>query len=99
MERGIKHNTHPGEILREEIINANMLTVQEAADYLKVSRVTLSNILNGRASITPNMAIRISQVFGGNANLWVRLQLSYDMREAEKAARDAHLSLSRYQFA
>ncbi|GHT17592.1 transcriptional regulator [Bacteroidia bacterium] len=84
MERGIKHNTHPGEILREEVIDANLLTVQEAAEYLQISPVLLANITNAQAAVTPDIAIRISQVFGGNANLWVRLQASYDMREAEK---------------
>jgi addiction module HigA family antidote len=83
MERGIKENTHPGEILKEEIINANELSITEVAELLKVSRPTLSNIVNSKAAITPNMALRISKVFGGTASIWVRLQASYDLREAE----------------
>jgi len=83
MERGIKENTHPGEILKEEIINANELSITEVAGLLKVSRPTLSNIVNSKAAITPNMALRISKVFGGTASIWVRLQASYDLREAE----------------
>ena len=98
MKRGIQHNTHPGEILREEIINANKLTIQEAADLLKVTRPTLSNIVNGKSSVTPNMAIRISKVFGGNASLWVKLQMSYDLREAEKDFEESKIYLPKYQY-
>lgn len=64
MERGIQHNTHPGELRREEVVKAHHLTVLKASQLLKVTRPTLSKILNGRSEITPDMAIRISRVFG-----------------------------------
>ena len=96
MNRGIKHNTHPGEILREEIIKPYNLTVLKASELLKVTRPTLSNILNGKAAITPNMAIRISKVFGGNADLWVRLQTTFELRKAETEFEVNPIELSRY---
>lgn len=96
MNRGIKHNTHPGEILREEIIKPYNLTVLKASELLKVTRPTLSNILNGKAAITPNMAIRISKVFGGNADLWVRLQTTFELRKAETEFEVNPIELRRY---
>ncbi|HYK77358.1 MAG TPA: HigA family addiction module antitoxin [Daejeonella sp.] len=98
MERGIKENTHPGEILREEVIKANNLTILEAAKLLKVTRPTLSNVLNCKAAISPNMAIRIAKVFGGNAEMWLRLQASYDLRVAEKEFENNALDLHKYKF-
>ena len=85
MERGIKHNTHPGELVYEDIVKENGLTVSKVADMLRVTRTTLSNVLNGKAGITPNMALRLERVFGGSALFWVRMQATYDLREAEKA--------------
>lgn len=99
MERGIKENTHPGEILREEILNANNLTVKKAASLLKVARPTLSNVVNCKASISPNMALRIAKVFGGTPAIWLRLQTSYDLREAEKEFINNPIPLDRYVYA
>lgn len=98
MKRGIKHNTHPGELLREEVINACNLTVIQASKLLRVTRPTLSNILNGKASISPNMAIRIAKVFGGNPELWVRLQTSYDLRQAEMDFANNPIDLQRFEY-
>lgn len=81
MERHKKTNIHPGIILREDVLLAVDLTVSEAADLLQVSRVTLSKILNGSGSITPNIALRIEAVFGGNADFWLRMQRGYDLLE------------------
>jgi len=83
MIRGIKHNTHPGELLKVDVIEANNLNVIRAAELLHVTRPTLSKVINGRASISPNMAIRIEKVFGGKAEFWLRMQVSYDLRKAE----------------
>ena len=99
MTRGIKINTHPGEILREEVIKANNLSIIKAAALLKVTRPALSNITNGKAAISPNMAIRIARVFGGNAELWLRLQAAYDLREAEREFNEKSIELHRYEFA
>lgn len=74
---------HPGVILRDQIINAYGLNVTEAAELLKVSRVALSAVLNGRADISPEMSLRISAVFGGNAQLWLDLQNKYTLAEIQ----------------
>ncbi len=84
MNRKIKHNTHPGEILKEDVILANALTITDASILLGVSRPSLSNVLNRKSPITPQLATRIAKVFGGTADIWIRLQLSFDMREAEQ---------------
>ena len=65
---------HPGEILKSELIEATGLTVTEVAAMLKVSRQALSNIINQKADISPEMALRIATVFGGTPDLWLRLQ-------------------------
>lgn len=70
---------HPGFLLKSNVIDANELTITEAAKLLKVTRVTLSNVLNGRADISPEMALRISTVFGGEAGIWMRLQITYTL--------------------
>ena len=57
--------SHPGEILKMEILEGRSLTISKAAKLLDVSRLTLSNIVNGKACITPNVALRIEKVFGG----------------------------------
>jgi len=99
MERGIIHNTHPGEILKEEIVKANSLSVAEAAELLKITRSTLSNIINEKSAITPAIALRIAKIFGGNAALWVRLQASYNLRKAEQEFENAHLEFERFSYA
>jgi addiction module HigA family antidote len=81
MERAISTNIHPGIILKEDVIDANNLTIGKAADLLDVSRLTLSKIANGKAAITPNIALRIESAFGGNADFWLRMQRGYDLIE------------------
>lgn len=73
-------NIHPGEILRAEVINANELTITAAAELLKVTRTTLSNILNGKSDISPEMCYRIAAVFGGTPDIWANLQTKYNLR-------------------
>ncbi len=73
-------NIHPGEILREEVISANELTITAAAKLLKVTRTTLSNIINGKSDISPEMCYRIAAVFGGTPEIWANLQTKYNLR-------------------
>jgi addiction module HigA family antidote len=75
---------HPGEILKSELIETNGLTVTEVAAMLKVSRQALSNIINQKADIIPEMALRIATVFGGTPDLWLRLQAKHDLEIAAK---------------
>jgi len=83
------HNPpHPGEVLRELCLEPLGLTVTDAAEALGVSRKTLSTILNGRAGISPEMAIRLSKAFGTSAESWLNQQMQYDLWVAEQAAGD-----------
>ena len=82
------HNPpHPGDVLRELCFEPLGLTVTEAARALGVSRKTLSGILNGRAGISPEMAIRLSIAFGTTAESWLHQQLQYDLAKAETKRR------------
>ncbi len=79
------HNPpHPGEVLRELCIKPMGLSITEAAEALGVSRKTLSAILNGRAGISPEMAVRLSLAFGTSAESWLNQQVQYDLWQAEK---------------
>jgi len=82
----MKSPPHPGEVIREFCIGPLGLTVTAAADGLGVSRKTLSELLNGRAGISPEMAIRLSKGFGGTAESWLRQQMLYDLAQAEQHA-------------
>jgi antitoxin HigA-1 len=80
------HNPpHPGEVLRELCLEPLNLTVTEAARALGVTRKTLSSILNGRAGISPEMAIRLSIAFNTSAESWLNQQLQYDLWHAERS--------------
>ena len=79
------HNPpHPGEILKELCLEPLGLTVTEAAEGLGVSRKTLSAILNGRAGISPEMAIRLSIAFDTSAESWLNQQTNFDLWRAER---------------
>lgn len=77
---------HPGLSLRDDVLPALGLSVTEAAQQLDVSRVTLSRVLNGRAAISPEMALRIEAWLGvergGSARVWLAEQCAYDMWQA-----------------
>jgi len=76
---------HPGEIIREFCIEPLNLSVTEAAKALGVTRKTLSTLLNGRAGISPEMALRLSKVFGRTPEGWLRLQLQFDLWKAQQS--------------
>ena len=79
------HNPpHPGEVLRALCLDPLGLTVTEAARALRVSRKTLSSILNGRAGISPEMAVRLSLAFDTSAESWLNQQVQYDLWRAER---------------
>ena len=79
------HNPpHPGEVLRELCIEPLGLSVTEAAEGLGVSRKTLSAVLNGRAGISPEMALRLSIAFDTSAESWLNQQTQYDLWQVGK---------------
>ena len=75
---------HPGEILREDYINERQLTITEVAKGLGVARANLSAIVNERAGISPEMAVKLSEAFGNTTEFWVNLQKNYEVWHAEK---------------
>jgi len=75
--------THPGEILREDVIKLLNLTVTEAAEKLGVTRKTLSALLNCRASMSPEMAVRIGKATGTSPESWLFMQAKLDLWYAE----------------
>lgn len=81
----LMHNPpHPGEVIKRQCLQPLGLTVTEAARGLAVSRNTLSMLLNGRIGVSPEMAIRLSQAFGGSPESWLRQQMQYDLWNAQQ---------------
>lgn len=77
------HNPpHPGEVLQEDVIAPLGLSVTDAADRLAMSRVALSRVLNGKAGISPDLAVRLEQAGAGTAQAWVAMQVNYDLWQA-----------------
>ena len=79
------HNPpHPGEIIREDCLKPLGLTITEAADGLGIHRKNLSRILNGHAGVSPDMAVRLSNAFGSTPEMWLKLQMAYDLGQARQ---------------
>lgn len=78
---------HPGRFLRSEIVEAYGLSVTAAADVLGVSRPTLSTFLNGRSSLSGDMALRFAKAFGLEMETLMRMQNSYDIAQARRRAK------------
>jgi len=76
--------THPGVILREDVLPSLGLSVTEAARQLRVSRQTLHRILAGTSAVTPEMAIRLGKFCGNGPGLWLRMQEAFDLWHAER---------------
>ena len=86
------HNPpHPGEVLRQLSLEPLNLTVTAAARALGVSRKILSGILNWRAGISPEMAVRLSIAFNTSSESWLNQQLQYDLWHAEKNRKSLHV--------
>lgn len=77
---------HPGPWILEEIVKPHNMTVSSTANHLKVTRPALSRLLNGRAALTPDMAIRFEKAFGISAAPMLRMQLAYDLAQAKLRA-------------
>ena len=87
------HNPpHPGEVIRELCLQPLGISVTHAARSLGVTRKTLSSILNGRAGISPEMAIRLSIAFNTSAESWLNQQLQYDLWHAERRRKQFHVT-------
>lgn len=76
--------THPGEVLRADVLPAMRVSVAQAARDLRVSRQYLHKILRGEAPITPDMAVKIGKLAGNGPGLWLRMQQTHDLWHAER---------------
>jgi antitoxin HigA-1 len=86
------HNPpHPGETLRDDVLPALDLSVTEAAAQLGVTRAALSRVLNGRAAVSPEMALRLERWLGvdngGRAGVWLGMQAAFDLWQAQRTAK------------
>ena len=82
----MKNPPHPGRIVRQECLEPLGLSVTAGAKALGVSRIALSEIVNERRGVSPEMAIRLAKAFGSTPEIWAGLQLDYDMAAAMKRA-------------
>lgn len=80
--------SHPGEILREDFMPDYGLTVSGLAEALGVSRQTVNELLRERRSLSPEMALRLSTLFGNSAEFWLNLQRAVDLWDAQEALKD-----------
>src|SRR5476651_979710 len=85
---------HPGLSVRFDCLEALGLSVTAGAKVLGVTRQALNNLVNERAGISPEMAIRLDKAFGGTAEAWLALQVAYDLMQAKKSA--GHITVKRY---
>jgi addiction module HigA family antidote len=79
---------HPGEIIREDCIEASDLSITEAADHLGVSRQALSEVLNGRTNVSVEMALRLEKMGWSTAETWLGVQQAYDLWQARHRKAD-----------
>ncbi len=84
----MKNPPHPGRTIKHDCLEPLELTVTAGARALGVARPTLSNVINGKAAISPEMAIRLEKAFGSTADAWLRMQAAYDLAQARKHEKD-----------
>ncbi len=87
--------THPGLYIRHDCLEPLGLTITAAAEHLGVTRGHLSKIIHGKARVTPQMAIRLSQAFGSTPRWWLQIQTNYDIAQAEKQS--THINIKRIE--
>ncbi|MBS0557986.1 MAG: HigA family addiction module antidote protein [Proteobacteria bacterium] len=80
----MKNHPHPGELLREDVLLPLGLEVTDAAQRLGMSRTALSRVLNGRAGISPDLALRLERAGVSTARFWMTLQANYELARAEE---------------
>ena len=80
--------THPGQIIKEDYLEPLSITITELSNILGVSRKTLSKIINERASVTPEMALKLSRAFDTSPEFWINLQRNYDLWQAANKSKE-----------
>ena len=78
---------HPGEVLKDGVFNGSGITIKQFAQQIGVTRAALSRVLNGRAAISPDMALRLADALGGSAESWLHMQANYDLWQARQKPR------------
>jgi addiction module HigA family antidote len=91
----MKNPPHPGRIVRDECLKALGLSVTAGAKILDVSRQALNNLVNERAGISPEMAIRLAKAFGSTPQTWLRMQSNYDLAKALRS--ESKIRVRRYR--
>jgi addiction module HigA family antidote len=91
----LKNPVHPGSIVRHDCLEPLGLSVTEGAKILGVTRQALNNLVNEKAGISPEMAIRLSKAFGSTPEMWLRLQMNYNLAEAQKQS--SKIKVKRYK--
>jgi len=89
----MKNPSHPGAIVRYDCLEPLGLSVTEAARVLGVTRQTLNNLVNGKAGVSAEMAVRLSKAFGSEPEFWLRLQMNYDLARVRR--REAEIDVKR----
>lgn len=79
----MKNPVHPGALAKANLEELN-LSVSEAAKTMKITRQQLYNVMRARSAVTPEMALRLEQAFGGSADMWLRMQAAYDLAQARE---------------
>ncbi|HYK89485.1 MAG TPA: HigA family addiction module antitoxin [Acidobacteriota bacterium] len=92
----MKNPPHPGDLIKTAIIEPLGLSVTRAAKILKVRRATLSDLLNGKSALTPEMALRIEKAFGPDIGHLLRMQLAYDVARMRRKA--GRIAVKRYVY-
>jgi antitoxin HigA-1 len=82
----MKNPPHPGQHVLRDCLEPLGLSITRGADVLGVTRLTLSNLVNGKNGVSPEMAIRLSKAFGGRPEVWLGMQSEYDLAQAMKKA-------------
>lgn len=91
----MKKPPHPGKVVRVSCLEPLGLNVTEGAKILGVSRQALSNLVNGHARMSTEMAVRLAKAFGSTTETWIRLQAAYDVSQAQERA--GEIQVERYQ--
>lgn len=91
----MKNPPHPGKAVRVACLEPLGLSVTEAAQVLGVTRQALSNLINEKAGVSPEMAIRLAKAFGSTADTWVRMQAAYDLAQAMRD--EKRIRVQRYE--
>ena len=89
----MKNPLHPGRIVKQDCVEPLELTITEAARALGVTRQALNNLVNGKAGISPEMAVRLSKAFGASPEMWLRLQANYELAQV----RQDEIEVKRYR--